>query len=75
MVWDARMGQPPSGSNSSMEAGDGLVVIILAVYVAKYSQGDLHLVGKAVQPLQSVKIYSNSRVLGHEHNLERPHTG
>ncbi len=46
-------------------AAKSLVVQTLDSCGAQHAQGELHRVGKAVQPLQSVKNYSNSRVHGH----------
>ena len=46
-----------AGSPLGLGLAKGLVVL-------SFREGETPLVGKDVQPLQSVKIYSNSRVHG-----------
>ena len=47
-----------AGSPLGLGLAKGLVVL-------SFREGETPLVGKDVQPLQSVKIYSNSRVHGY----------
>ena len=59
------------GSSLGLDMAKSLVVISLPAHRRKCAhrilaiKGESYLVGKAVQPLQSVKNYSNSRVHGH----------